>query len=382
MRPASISRFVWAGIAVAAIAGCGTDESPEKPQNTAPTACFHLIPATVPTETSFTVDARCSSDAQDATRLLQVRWDWENDGTWDTNFSTTQTSAHRYATPGIKTIRLEVKDTGGLRDTETRELEVTAVGEFVLVPPGAFTMGSPIDEPCRSPDEVPHRVTLTQAFYVSSTEVTQAQWRAVMPWNESYTYGANLPVERVTWFDALRYCNERSLREGLEPAYTITDPVYEGNHVVAATVAWNRSARGYRLLTEAEWEYACRAGSTTAFCRGGISECGGGSDPNLDLLGWYTVNSGRQTHLVETKEPNAWGIHDMHGNVWSWCWDLYGGYGESETDPAGADSGSVRVIRGGSWNARASACRSAMRGLISPETALYDIGLRVARTAP
>ena len=379
MKPARFRWFVWAGLVVAAVAGCGKDEGPE--QNTTPTACFTLTPPEVSTGTSFQVDARCSSDDQDAAGSLQVRWDWENDGIWDTGYSATKTSAHRYAAPGTRTVRLEVKDTEGLLDTETHTVSVTTVGGFVLVQPGRFTMGSPTDELCRLPCEMLHWVTLTHAFYVSTTEVTQAQWRAVMGWNESYFDGFNLPVERITWFDAVKYCNQRSTREGLTPAYMISDASYDGNHITGATVTWNPSADGYRLLTEAEWEYTCRAGSTTAFSYGEISGCDSESDPNLDPVGWYAGNSGRQTHVVEIKGPNAWGIHDMHGNVWEWCWDWYGDYEGSWTDPVGPSSGLSRVKRGGSWQIDVPHCRSAARAYDGPEVLNYDLGLRLARTA-
>jgi formylglycine-generating enzyme required for sulfatase activity len=252
---------------------------------------------------------------------------------------------------------------------------------FVLVQPNTFTMGSPADELCRFSNETQHQVTLTHSFYVSTTEVTQAQWQAAMGWNESYFPGANLPVEQVTWFDAAKYSNERSAGEGLTPAYTITGATYSGNHISGATVTWNQSANGYRLLTEAEWEYACRAGSTTAFCNGGISQCKCESESHLTQVGWYCGNSGNRTHDVGTKSPTAWGIYDMHGNVWEWCWDWWGYYGGPVTNPTGPSSGSYRVVRGGSWNYNARICRSALRNGSLPDSLNGYLGFRLARTA-
>jgi formylglycine-generating enzyme required for sulfatase activity len=254
-------------------------------------------------------------------------------------------------------------------------------GTFVLLQPGTFTMGSPTGELCRDSDETQHQVTLTRSFYVSATEVTQAEWQATMGWNDSYFSGADRPVEEVTWYDAVSYCNQRSVAEGFTPAYTITGASYNGNHIASATVTWNQSTNGYRLLTEAEWEYACRATSTGAFCNGGISQCSCGSEPYLSLVGWYCGNASSQTHDVGQKTANAWGIHDMHGNVWEWCWDWYDGYGGASTDPAGPASGSSRVVRGGCWGSSAQGCRSAVRNYDWPPYRSGGIGLRLARTA-
>jgi formylglycine-generating enzyme required for sulfatase activity len=240
-------------------------------------------------------------------------------------------------------------------------------------------MGSPSGELCSG--ETQHQVTLTRAIYVAATEVTQAQWQATMGWEDSYFDGPNRPVEQTTWFDAVSYCNLRSAAEGLTPVYTITGAAYEESHITSAGVTWNPNANGYRLLTEAEWEYACRAGSTGAYCNGDISQCDCGSEPNLDAVGWYCGNSGDQTHDVGTKSPNAWGLYDMHGNVWEWCWDWYEDYGGSVTDPAGPASGSARVGRGGSWGSGAQYCRSAGRDYGNPGFRSDNLGLRLARTA-
>jgi formylglycine-generating enzyme required for sulfatase activity len=260
-------------------------------------------------------------------------------------------------------------------------VKVIADDGLVLVQPGTFTMGSPIGELCRQAGETQHQVTLTHAVYISSTEVTQAQWQATMGWDESSFDGPDRPVEQVTWFDAVSYCNLRSTAEGRTPVYTITGASYNGNHITSANVTWNQNATGYRLLTEAEWQYACRAGSTSAFCNGGISQCGCGSEPNLGAVGWFCGNSDNQTHDVATKSPNAWGLYDMHGNVWEWCWDWYGSYGGTVTDPIGPPSGTYRVGLGGAWGYNAEHCRSAHRDYEYPGDLNRPLGLRVARTA-
>ena len=266
-------------------------------------------------------------------------------------------------------------------NSNTNKFDVTAYGEhggswpsgeFVLIDPGSFTMGAPTAELGREPNEVQHDVTLTDGFYLAETEVTQAQWEAVMGTNPSHFSGCDdCPVEWVSWHDAVDYCNALSALEGLEPAYEVKCPY----------VNWDQSANGYRLPTEAEWEYACRAGSTTAFYNGGITEtqC---SDPNLDQIGWYCGNSAWTTHEVGQKLPNAWGLYDMSGNVYEWCWDWRGDYPLGPvTDPVGPSSGNMRVMRGGSWGYTALQCRSAYRAQV-PDIDGRTVGLRPARATP
>jgi formylglycine-generating enzyme required for sulfatase activity len=256
---------------------------------------------------------------------------------------------------------------------------------MVLVPAGTFTMGSPTSEPGRFSNETQHQVTLSRAIYVSTYEEMQSEWQAVMGWNESYFRGTGKPVENVTWYDAVSYCNQRSIRDGYTPVYTIMFASMDGNHIISATVDWNRAANGYRLLTEAEWEYACRATSTTAFCNGRITTTSSCSllDPNLDQVGWYCGNASSTTHDCGGKTANAWGLRDMHGNVWEWCWDWYASYANgSVSDPIGPPSGYSRVFRGGFWRGSARYCRSAYRCLTLPGLRDYVLGLRLARTCP
>ena len=243
--------------------------------------------------------------------------------------------------------------------------------EMVWLPGGTFTMGSPVSETLMSDsDERPqHQVTLG-GFWIGKYEVTQGQYRAVMGTNPSYfkarTHGENpaeRPVECVSWYDALEFCNRLSEREGLTPYYTIDKTTSDPNNTnTYDTHKWlvtrRASANGYRLPTEAQWEYACRAGTTTPFSTGG-SITTDQANYNGDA-GIYR----ERTIPVGTFEANPWGLHDMHGNVWEWCWDWYGSsYYSSDAaagpDPVGPVSGSNRVWRGGSWGSVGQSLRSA-----------------------
>jgi formylglycine-generating enzyme required for sulfatase activity len=256
---------------------------------------------------------------------------------------------------------------------------------MVRIPAGTFTMGSPASESGRRADETAHQVTLTRPVYVDTFEVTQSEWQAVMGWNDSFFRAADRPVERVTWYDAVSFCNLRSLRSGYSPVYTITGATHDGNHITDATVTWNHAANGFRLPTEAEWEYACRATSPSAFCNGGITygaDVCSPLDPNLGQVGWYCGNAANATHEVGGKTANAWGLKDMHGNIQELCWDWYGEYPGDVTDPTGPASGFYRVARGGSWALGAYGCRSAYRG-ISPHGSRFQYtGFRLFMTAP
>jgi len=241
---------------------------------------------------------------------------------------------------------------------------------FTYIPPGTFLMGSPASEAGRSSDEPSHQVRLTKGFYLQTTEVTQGQWKAVM-WGANpsvfNTCGDDCPVEKVSWDDIrifLFWLNYRSAGEG------------EG--------------KLYRLPTEAEWEYAARAGSTTAFANGDISvetfNCTP-VDPNLDLMGWYCGNAGGSTHPVAWKQPNAWGLYDMHGNVSEWVQDWYDvDYGlvpvRPVTDPTGPSAGEYRVYRGGGSGNYAQGCRSAARNGFNPFSSSHYVGFRLLRSIP
>ena len=237
-----------------------------------------------------------------------------------------------------------------------KELTNSIGMKLVLIPRGTFMMGSPESEQGRKEDENQHEVTISKDYYLGVYEVTQAQYEKVMDKNPSHFQGAivgnenaDLPVENVSWDDAVEFCKKLS---------ELPDEKKVG--------------RVYRLPTEAEWEYSCRAGSKTAYS----------FDDEEGLLseyGWFRRNSSDRTHTVGLLEPNAWGLYDMHGNVWEWCSDWYEEYPKGAvSDPTGAKEGSLRVDRGGSWRYEAAVCRSAIRLRVNPSFRDDRSGFRVA----
>ncbi|HPO07686.1 MAG TPA: formylglycine-generating enzyme family protein [bacterium] len=229
---------------------------------------------------------------------------------------------------------------------------VTKTGiAMIQIPAGEFYMG----DPEMRDDEGPTRRITIHEFYMDKFEVSQRSYEELMGNNPSKWKEPDRPVERLSWAAAAQYCNVRSLREGFRPCYTLDPP------------SCDFTANGYRLPTEAEWEYACRAGCAEEFSFG--------ADPqNLSAFAWFKDNANVTTHPVGQKAPNPWGLFDMHGNVWEWCNDYYVQRYlpmDSPIDPEGPTEGENRILRGGGWNSPAEDCRSASRHAESP--ALADV---------
>ena len=246
----------------------------------------------------------------------------------------------------------EPKEAGGKSKSPPKELTVDLGKgiklEMVLIPAGEFLMGSPDSDKGAFKWEKPqHRVRITKPFYLGKYLVTQEQWEAVMGSNPSQFKGPKNPVEMVSWDDCQQFLGKLNAK----------------------------SAAGggkFRLPSEAQWEYACRAGSTTRYCFGD-------DESKLGEYAWYYKNTGVETHPVGEKKPNGWGLYDMHGNVWEWCQDWYEDCKESPVDdPTGAATGSLRVFRGGGWAGPARGCRSAYRSAYVPGYRLSVLGLRVS----
>ena len=306
------------------------------------------------------------------------------DGSGDTG--TVDTGADTAADTAADTEADTAADSGGSSDT-TDSGDTTGSGDtgtvtercpdgYARIEPGTFTMGSPVEEVGHEADEPQHLVTITRAFCMGQREVDQGTWWDQMGSNPSRYQGLaedpdcwppaceppnepglDFPVERVSWDDVVLYANALSRREGLAECYT-------GSTFVGLDCS------GYRLPTEAEWEYAARGGTTTA------------TYGDLDAVGWYNGNSLGRPHAVGRKAPNGFGLYDMLGNVREWTGDWYGNYPRTVTDPTGPAAGTYRVFRGGSWLGEALWARAADRGTEAPDGRYGNLGFRLARTTP
>ncbi|TPQ17252.1 formylglycine-generating enzyme family protein [Streptomyces sporangiiformans] len=223
-------------------------------------------------------------------------------------------------------------------------MDAGAESEMVAVPPGQVTLSDRRTQRSWSVELAPYRLT---AFPVTQSLYTQITGR-----RPGTTQGDRLPVGEVSWSDAVRFCNALSQRDGFMPAYHF--------HADGEGIEWDASADGYRLPTEAEWEHACRAGTT------------GPRYGSLDDIAWYRGNSQERVHDVGGKRPNPWGLYDMLGNVWEWCWDLY----DAEV------YGAYRVLRGGGWFDEHWSCRASVRRRSHPTFRVDDVGFRIARSLP
>jgi formylglycine-generating enzyme len=221
-------------------------------------------------------------------------------------------------------------------------MDASAGNEMIDIPPGQVTLSDRRTQRSWSVELAPYQV--------APFPITQAQYAQVNDQRPSTAQGDQLPVEGVSWWEAVRFCNALSQRQGLAPAYRLLAD--------AEGIEWDASADGYRLPTEAEWEHACRGGTTGA--QYGL----------LDEIAWHRGNSGERTHEVGGKQPNAWGLYDMVGNVWEWCWDVY----DAEA------YGTYRVLRGGGWCDEHWSCRASVRRRSHPTFQMDDLGFRIARS--
>lgn len=354
-------RFQILGEKDAAVAGFATTVPLDHPETWAWTFQKKLGSATRPDEPGPALGALLSSPRGSARdeALLQVRF--------------------------LDLVRSEAWRSDGARLSEVapafrarflRELSVALDRpQMVLVKGGTFSLGSDQGER----DEAPSQRVRVGDFLMARTEVTQAEYEAVTGFQPSlFTQPSDAPrrpVERVTWYDAVEFCNALSLKEGLAPVYTLTKRTpASGWPITAAEVTQDRSRSGYRLPTEAEWEWAARGG---VVAQGFL--LAGGDDPRW--LAWADGTDAGPAPVAE-KRPNELGLYDLSGNVWEWCWDWYGFYEASGDDPEGPSLGVMRVGRGGSWKAAAWNSRVTARSFDSPGSRGSNLGFRVVRTLP
>ncbi len=311
-------------------------------------------------------DASASYDFEDG-QNLQFRWDFEGDGVFDTDWMAQDTVDYYYSDWGQYQAQLVVRDNNNLTAESVKEISVEKpLLEMVYVEGGTFLMGDSWGDGFS--DELPVHSVQIDGFYMSKYEITQAQYREVMGTNPSLFVGDNRPVESISWLDAVKFCNELSSREKLELCYTI-NPYYVGE------VYCDFNSNGYRLPTEAEWEYAARGGNQTQWYKYSGSN-------NLDDVAWYYYNSGSQTAEVGLKQPNELGIYDMSGNVSEWCWDWYdlNYYGNTPlSNPTGPENGTNRVLRGGGFKDFVWYVRVVRRASNYPSSRANTIGFRVVK---
>ena len=270
---------------------------------------------------------------------------------------------------------MEVQVLGNVEWRNLSEIQQKKVVSFSIsgvdVPAGTFMMGAlPDDEEAEDREKLQHEVTLTRGIRVSKYICTQGLYELVMGENPSHFKGSIRPVDKVSWCDAVSFCNKLSEMEGLEPVYVLPEP-FEHDDDWSMKVTWNKEAKGYRLPTEAEWEYCARGGESYLYA---------GSD-NIDDVAWHKGNSGNETHLVGQKKANEYGLYDMSGNVWEWVWDSWlRKYDSSTTEPIYVDvSGSKHVRRGGSWDEYAAGTRISYRDRDIASFRLNDLGFRFLR---
>jgi formylglycine-generating enzyme required for sulfatase activity len=239
--------------------------------------------------------------------------------------------------------------------------------KMILVSGGTFWMGS--NEAAYKSTELAYQAEVS-SFYLSETEITQETWASVMGSNPSRFKDPSRPVEMISWLDAVRFCNALSEKEGLDKAYEIS----------GSRVSCNWDSDGYRLPTEAEWEYAARGGTKKAIEEEALSRSYYSGGGNAAEFAWFDSNSNRETKPVKTKSPNELGLYDMSGNVWEWCWDWMGTYPKELTkDPKGLQAGNIKVVRGGAWFTPVNLCRVTYRFWNVPSFKANSVGFRIAR---
>jgi len=341
------------------------------------------------------------SQSTDGSKIVTINYDLAYDGTVEVyvdlylstdsgnSFSDTKIESNLTGdfgvgvTAGSNTVTWDISseveyeaDTYRIKLVADEVIPPPVIEGFVHIPAGSFTMGADYAIPT-------HTVNLS-AYYVSAYEVTQSEWIAVMGSNPSWSYAGisdDRPVNQVNWYNSVKYCNKLSISENLTPVYSVDTDTNPDNWGDEFTPVQDLTANGYRLLTEAEWEYAARgATSDPDYLYSGSNTVGDVAWYNENNGSWGTDTYGCKP--VGTKQSNALDIYDMSGNLSEWCWDWYDGYsGSEQTNPSGPQSGASRLYRGGNWNNSSIHCRVTIRSYGYPTDSRNYVGLRLSRTA-
>lgn len=371
--------YICISLLLFALGGCASKNeviAPSPEQTPAPFISIISIPSAIEgtTNVQYTFSTIQKNIPND------VRFHWTMDDSHNpVILSPSQAFQYTFTTDGFYILRLEVvhSTTASLITSARLKLNIRSTLpkiKEVLVQSGSFTMGKQnefSESPVRS-------VRISSSFYIAETEITQKQWTDVFGHNPSWFKGENLPVETISWFEALEFCNSLSIRSGLEPCYMF----FEND-----SVQCDFTRNGYRLPTEMEWEYAARAAAVWDTPNGNISSTIDGClplDNALNSVAWYCGNSEFTTHEVAKKQPNQWGLYDMLGNVQEWCWDWYDTYYYEISpvlDAKGPSSGKTKTCRGGSWYNQVFLSRLSARMFYRPSNRTNIIGFRIVRKA-
>jgi len=366
-------------IGLGILCGCAEDNAPAPIPPTG-NAKVSVTISTIPSVQEGYPDIEYSFTAIIGNKPNKIRLDWYfDDSVQPISTNGTETVKHTFSSEGRFFVTVVVYELVTNKELARTVLlanirKETPRIDMVLIPAGSFLMGKQI-EVFESPQRL---VTISKPFLIGITEITQQQWQKLMGYNPSWFIGDSLPIESVSWFEAVRFCNSLSIRENKEQCYTFVND---------DSVFCDFSKNGYRLPTEMEWEYAARGGANTDTPTGNLSGTTDGCLPldiAIDQSGWYCGNVFYGSMPVAKKTPNTFGLYDVIGNVQEWCWDWYDPYyyiNSPTKDARGPQIGVLRSCRGGSWYNQIFQNRLAARQFYRPSNRTNNIGFRVARNA-
>jgi len=359
-----LSRLVLLSVLVLFVGGCGDEDG----------SPVSLPPGTV------TISVLIAPAGIGASWELSGPGEYHHQGSGDQSVSDIDSGEYLLTAGDVQGMVTPTQQTAWVDGGESKLFIITYVEQDVApreinlvdVVGGTFEMGSPESDIYSDTNERPQHMVTISSLFASDTEITERQlFDITSDGLEEFSGCADCPATSITFLTAIQFCNALSIIEGFEPAYD-----FYGDEIQLVA-----GANGYRLPTESEWEYLCRAGSETALTNGDLSVCCDQYDENLNAVAWYGYNADETAQPVAMKDANAFGLYDVHGNVREWCWDWLSDYSaDAQTNPTGPEAGSHRTVRGGSWNSGANLCRSAKRVGLEPGWSDLETGFRVVRS--